>query len=176
MTRTVSRRTRVLAALSATVVVFGVLVGCSAHPGAAAVVSYTATDGTERTVRVSEDDVQTAYAELGQSQGIDMPTVLQGLIELPVLEELIAGYGVTVTEADALEALETSNGPADYSQPTIDLARFMLLTSASNTLDEAALTELTSNMQRFYETAEADVSPRYVTGTWIIGENVLPQG
>lgn len=172
MTRTISRRTRALAVVSAILVAGAALVGCSTHPGAAAVVTYTASDGASHTIRLDEADVQAAYTEYAMAQGMEVGNVLQGLVDVVILDQIVPQYGVVVTDDDAVAHLEELMGPGTYSQSTIDLARLSLMDSAVGGLDEASLLAVQTAYQAAAESMSADVAPRYTPETWVISDAV----
>lgn len=168
MTRTASRRTRVLAAVSAVLVAGGALVGCSAHPGAAAIATYTAADGSTRTVTITEEEIQTAATELAQIEGLQAPSILQRLVDLALLDEVVPEYGIVITDADARQALETELGPGPYSQVSVDVARCLLTDNAVGGLDAASLEALRADYEAVLGTIDVDVSPRYSDKEWLI--------
>lgn len=131
MTRTVPRTARLLTAAAALALAGGALTGCSAHPGQAYVGSYTGLDGATRSVRVSEEDVQTASSQLSAIDGVTSDTVFSALVVLQPYDELAGRYGITVTDDDARSTLETQLGPGDYSRPTINAVRSILSSRAS---------------------------------------------
>lgn len=172
MTRTASRRTRVLAVVSAVLVAGAALVGCSTHPGAAAVVTYTASDGSSHTIRVAEADVQAAYTEYAKAQGMQTSNVLQSLVDVAILDQIVPQYGVVVTDAAAVAHLEELMGPGSYSQSTIDLARLALMDSAVGGLDQASLLAVQTAYQAAAESMSADIAPRYTPETWVISDTI----
>ena len=172
VTRTASRRTRALAVVSAILVAGAALVGCSTHPGAAAVVTYTASDGASHTIRVSEADVQAAYTEYAMAQGMETTNVLQGLVDVDILDQIVPQYGIVVTDEDGVAHLEELMGPGTYSKATIDLARLALMDSAVGGLDEASLAAVRTEYQAAAESMSADIAPRYTPQTWVISDAV----
>ena len=147
MTRTVPRTARLLTAAAALALAGGALTGCSAHPGQAYVGSYTGLDGATRSVRVSEEDVQTASSQLSAIDGVTSDTVFSALVVLQPYDELAGRYGITVTDDDARSTLETQLGPGDYSRPTINAVRSILIQQGFSALDKDSTT--------------GDASPRY---------------
>ncbi|MDO4243205.1 MAG: hypothetical protein Q4C85_05500 [Actinomyces sp.] len=152
---------RALAVAAAVALAAGALVGCSAHPGQAAVLSYTDAAGARQDVSISVETVEEATSELAPAIGVSGTEVLQGLIDLPLLESFAAEYGVVVTDATVLEALEGQLGPGEYSQASIDYVRSALITQNASSLDQETLAELQARYDEAISTVELEVAPRY---------------
>lgn len=160
-----SRRLRALAAL--TVVAAAGLAGCSAHPGKAAVVEFTDTDGVTHTSSVSEADLSAACDEL-KGLGAQCEQVLGMLESLPVYEYLADKYDVTVSEDEVSQALAmVSPDGGEFSQATRDALRVQVLGGKLSAAEEVE--QIAQEFQEIAQTASVDVSPRYRgTGPWII--------
>ena len=161
MTRTVPRTARLLTAAAALALAGGALTGCSARPGQAYVGSYTGLDGATRSVRVSEEDVQTASSQLSAIDGVTSDTVFSALVVLQPYDELAGRYGITVTDDDARSTLETQLGPGDYSRPTINAVRSILIQQGFSALDQDTLAQLGSDASAIKDSTTGDASPRY---------------
>lgn len=155
---------RVITAVASLALAAGALAGCagwSAHPGQAAVVSYTDADGTRQHTSISVETVEDATAELAPALGVASADVLEGLVYLPVLESLAAEYGIVVTDEDAVAALEGQLGPGDYSQASIDYARSILIGQGASALDQEALAEIQARYSEAASAVDVEVAPRY---------------
>lgn len=160
-----SRRVRALAVV--TVAAAAGLAGCSAHPGMAAVVEFTDTDGVTHSSSVSEADLSIACEEL-QGVGAQCGQVLGVLESLPVYDYLAAKYGVTVSDDEIAQTLATINPDGtEVSEVTRNVMRFQVLggkLSARENTDQ-----IVQDFRQISSTASVEVSPRYrANKPWIV--------
>ena len=169
------------------------LAGCSAHPGQAAVMTYTDAQGERQHLRLGEDRVQSIAAELGPL-GVSPGHVVQTLTDAPFVERVARDNGLEVSAEDAraeLEAVQAQNQVQDQGQAgaaqvdvgslsddAVEVIRLSLLTSQINQLPQAQ--ELQGEYQAWRRSSPVSYSPRY-TGqarSWILDSGVpgLPQG
>ena len=163
MTRILPRPARLLAATVAVALLGGVLAGCSARPGRAFVGTYTDVDGQSRTISVSQEDVQTASAELSGIPGLDADAVLKILVSGRLLEGAAGKYGVTVTDDDARAALASLDGSdgSSYSRASVDVARSVLLNQRVQSLDQDRQAALAAEADAVQSSLVGEASPRY---------------
>ena len=166
MTRILPRPARLLAATAAVALLGGVLAGCSARPGRAFVGTYTDVDGQSRTISVSQEDVQTASAELSGIPGLDADAVLKILVSGRLLEGAAGKYGVTVTDDDARAALASLDGSdgssySRYSRASVDVARSVLLNQRVQSLDQDRQAALAAEADAVQSSLVGEASPRY---------------
>lgn len=163
MTRILPRPARLLAAIAAVALLGGVLAGCSARPGRAFVGTYTDVDGQSRTISVSQEDVQTASAELSGIPGLDADAVLKILVSGRLLEGAAGKYGVTVTDDDARAALASLDGSdgSSYSRASVDVARSVLLNQRVQSLDQDRQAALAAEADAVQSSLVGEASPRY---------------
>lgn len=166
MTRILPRPARLLAAIAAVALLGGVLAGCSARPGRAFVGTYTDVDGQYRTISVSQEDVQTASAELSGIPGLDADAVLKILVSGRLLEGAAGKYGVTVTDDDARAALVSLDGSdgssySRYSRASVDVARSVLLNQRVQSLDQDRQAALAAEADAVQSSLVGEASPRY---------------
>ncbi|SDN92255.1 hypothetical protein SAMN05216355_1253 [Actinomyces ruminicola] len=171
-----TRRTRILGTGAALLLGISALAGCSAHPGQAAIVNYTNTDGVSSTVTISEQEVQDATEDLGEyaavsgDEGLDAVFVLNALMALPAVEQLGEDYGITVTDADALAALQQIAPDVDYSPAAVDVFRYYLLATQINTLEDQDA--VSARFQELQNGLSLDISPRYQGGgAWLLQDD-----
>ena len=109
MTRSLTTRTRVLAAGAALLLTVGALAGCSGRPGQAADMTFTGLDGASHSIVVTEKDIDVVAKDMepkpGQptDQERKTPTRLDiagALIEAPIIVEVAQAHGITITDAE----------------------------------------------------------------------------
>ena len=107
MTRSLTARTRVLAAGAALLLTVGALAGCSGRPGQAADMTFTGLDGASHSIVVTEKDIDVVAKDMepkpGQptDQERKTPTRLDiagALIEAPIIMEVAQAHGITITD------------------------------------------------------------------------------
>lgn len=152
--------TRLKRGLAAAAVVAGlVLGGCSAQPGAAAVV-----DGQ----RISENEVAQAVADFTAITGqpVDAPTMLGTLIVAPILLGAAAENGVAASRAEAIALLDQQAAalerpvPEDgYGDGVIKVAQMTIVNQGLQAVPDAQSVIMDINQR--VATADVEVSPRY---------------
>ncbi|NDR52961.1 hypothetical protein [Actinomyces sp. 565] len=172
--------TRLLGAGAALLLGVGALAGCSAHPGQVAIVNYTDADGVSRTVAISEQEVQDAAEELGEysavagDQGYSAVYVANALIDLPVIEQLGAEFGVAVTDAEALEELQQVAVDVDYSPAAVGAFRYQKLALLINTLEDQEA--VGARYQELWNGISVEAAPRYQgDGGWLLQDDTQLQ-
>lgn len=138
-----------------------VLSACGTHPGAAAVVNGNT---------IAEQDVSQASSEL--STVLDGPVnsqaVLQILIVGPTAIQVAARHGMGVSADDAGEfldgqaAMNAQEPLEEYSNPTLTVARYLILQETMQTSPEAA--EVGPELAEAVQDMDIELSPRY--GEW----------
>ncbi|MCM3662429.1 hypothetical protein M3148_15725 [Georgenia satyanarayanai] len=145
--------------------------GCSAHPGAAAVV-----DGE----RITEAELARAVSDFAAVTGqeVDSVAMLGTLVVAPVLIEVGAEHGVGASEDEAVALLDQQaevaglTTPKDgYGSGVIDVARMTLINQRLAQAPEgaAAAQAITERISE----AEVEVSPRY--GEFDPSGQIVPQ-
>ncbi|MCR6687997.1 hypothetical protein [Cellulomonas sp.] len=136
------------------------LAGCAGTPGAAAVA-----DG--RVIPAS--DVRVAMQELGALGGqISVASVTSVLVQEPIVAELGEQYGVGASDEEAAALLDQSATQADpgaapgtYSEPTLAIARYTLVTGELSELENAD--EVIAAFTERLDALDLEVNPRYGT-------------
>lgn len=160
MTHLPTARTRIVGAAAAALVLVGLVSGCSARPGAAAIVDGRAIPTSDVVAVV--DDLSPALGQVNASQ------ILTILIEEPVIVRLADDHGKGVSDADAKTTLDgffTASGttpPARYSSATL-LVGLHQAANAKLAADTTASTLAQDFTQRL-AALHVSVNPRF--GTW----------
>ncbi|MBD8062542.1 hypothetical protein [Oceanitalea stevensii] len=145
--------------------------GCSAHPGAAAVV-----DGE----RITEAELARAVSDFAAVTGqqVDSVAMLGTLVVAPVLIEVGAEHGVGASEDEAVALLDQQaevsglTAPEDgYGSGVIDVARMTLVNQRLAAAPEGAAA--TQAITERISEAEVEVSPRY--GEFDPSGQIVPQ-
>lgn len=135
------------------------LSGCSAHPGAAAVV-----DGEQ----ISQHEVSRAVTDFAAVTGqqVDAAAMLSTLIVAPVLIEVGAQHDLAVSDEEAVDLLDRqaestgTTAPEDgYGDGVIQLAKMTLVNSNLSALPNAA--QVVEEVNARIMGADVEVSPRY---------------
>jgi len=172
-TTSLTRRARVLAVGAALLLGVGALAGCSAHPGQAVIVNYTDADGGSSTVVISEQELQGAVEDLNEyyaavgGQGTSAVYAANALIELPLLEQAGAEYGVTYSDAEALAELRQGAGDVDYSPAAVSVFRYSELASMIVARDDQDA--VVARLEELRGGVSLETSPRYEGGgAWLL--------
>ena len=180
------RRTRGRVRLvTTTVVVGGLLAGCTGQPGAAAVVDGRA---------ISTAELATTYEQLGPFfPGAGAQDVLAVLITEPFAAEVAADLGVGVNDQQALDLLRTVADQAlgegegarvEFGPGAVAVGRYSLVASALQEVPDpqAAVAEY----QERVAAADIEVNPRFgeltddlvvappTTPSWIVSQGAEP--
>lgn len=145
--------------------------GCSANPGAAAVV-----DGQ----RITEAELQQAVSDFAAVTGqqVDPVAMLGTLVVAPVLIEVGAEHGLAASEDEAIALLDRQaeaaglTAPEDgYGSGVISVAQMTLVNQSLAAAPEgaAAAQEITERIS----SADVEVSPRY--GEFDPSGQIVPQ-
>lgn len=152
-------RARWLRALAGLAVVGMVVAGCSAHPGAAAVV-----DGQE----ISESHLAEAVRdfELVTGQAPEAVAMLSTLVVAPTILEAASEFGIGVSEQQAVELLDAQveaggrTPPADgYADGVVQVAQMTLLSQQVQSSPDAG--EINDRIAERIAEADVEVNPRY---------------
>lgn len=147
------RTRRVAVAVGVTVAALGLTAtaGCSARPGAAAVV-----DGHE----ISEaylDDTYEDFADLGTATPEQLLNVL---VALRAGEAVAVEHDISVSGADALAALEEGGvDTSDFSPGGVQIARYLAMVGEAQAAADVDL--INQEMDAARRAADIDVNPRY---------------
>lgn len=162
----------------AAVVVAGlaaVTAGCSAHPGAAAVV-----DGHE----ISEAYLQGAYEDFRDLGSATPGQLLNVLVAVRAGEDVAVEYDIAVPSSEALAALEAAGvDTSEFSAGGVEVARYLAMVNVAGNHDDVE--QIAQEMDDARRAADIQVNPRYgafdiETGTivdvvpeWLVGADLL---
>ena len=183
VTRSLTARTRVLAASAALLLAVGALAGCSDHPGQVADMHYTGLDGARHSVVVSEKDVDVVVKELDSAlgwenlerQGVNRPQIAGFLVEAPILVEVGQAHGLTVTDAQIVEMVKKQVGfeprkpeTLAYLRATVLSGHFQQLSQHPEQAGQQGKVAL-ADLDKVRGTLDGDLSPRYSNKaqTWL---------
>ncbi|MCR2053275.1 hypothetical protein NSA19_10590 [Actinomyces bowdenii] len=174
-------RSRLTRAVVGALIAGAALAGCSAHPGQAAVITYTDAQGQRQELRLSEDRVQAIASELGPL-GVHPDQVVQALADAPFIEEAAQAHGLSVSAQEAREALDAAQAQsgaaavdsASLSEGAVDIIRMSLLSNELSQLPQAQ--EIQAQYQSWRGSAQAIHAPRYQSQSrpWILGGGPSP--
>jgi len=132
--------------------------GCSANPGAAAVV-----DGQ----RISEEELARTVADFSTvvGQPVEARQLLGTLIVAPAILEVAADYGVAASDEEAAQLLDGQleaageTPPEEYSDGVIQVAKVVIVNQQMMMAPDAnaAIEEVNARIAE----ADIEVSPRY---------------
>lgn len=179
--------TRLTGAVVGALVAVSALAGCSAHPGQAAVMTYTDAQGVSQRLSLSEERVQRITTELSPL-GMASDQVIQMLIDAPFIEKAAQDNGLSMSveearaELDSLQAQGQAGAPlvdsSSLSDEAMEVIRLYLLIGQINELP--TVEQITADYEAWRTSAQIDYSPRYTgqTRSWILGGEAsgLPQG
>ncbi|WP_167147215.1 hypothetical protein [Actinomyces sp. ZJ308] len=172
MTRSLTARTRVLAAGAALLIAVGALTGCNDRPGQAADMRYTGMDGTSHSIVVTEKDIDVVAKDMepkpGQaSQGTDQqrqtPTrvdIAGALIEAPIITEVGHAHGITITDAQIVQLAKEQLGVEPREASTLAYLRANILFNQFRQQQDQAQA-IAADLSRLRGTLTGDRSPRY---------------
>jgi len=171
---------RTVRGAAAALALAGLLAGCAARPGTAAMV-----DGR----RIPESDITATFAEIGPALGsATQQSVLHALITEPTLSDIAGDLGSQVTDEQATDLLDevfagSEQRPDEFGPGSLAIARFQLALDAINAAEdqEAVGQDITDRLAAL----DVEVNPRFgtfegatvaapTTPEWIVGA-VTPQ-
>ena len=172
MTRSLTARTRVLAAGAALFLAVGALTGCAGRPGQAADLTYTGLDGTSHSIVVTEKDIDVVAKDMeprpGQQadQERKTPTRLDiagALIEAPIIAEVGQAHGIAVTDEEIVQLAKEQLGFEPRKASTLTYLRANILFNQFNQLrQQPELAQAVStDLRTLRATLTGDRSPRY---------------
>ena len=172
MTRSLTARTRVLAASAALLLAVGALTGCAGRPGQAADLTYTGLDGTSHSIVVTEKDIDVVAKDLEPSPGQQTdqerktPTRLDiagALIEAPIIAEVGQAHGIAVTDEEIVQLAKEQLGFEPRKANTLTYLRANILFNQFNQLrQQPELAQAVStDLRTLRATLTGDRSPRY---------------
>ena len=172
VTRSLTARTRVLAASAALLLAVGALTGCAGRPGQAADLTYTGLDGTSHSIVVTEKDIDVVAKDLeprpGQQtdQERKTPTRLDiagALIEAPIIAEVGQAHGIAVTDEEIVQLAKEQLGFEPRKASTLTYLRANILFNQFNQLrQQPELAQAVStDLRTLRATLTGDRSPRY---------------
>lgn len=175
MTRSLTARTRLLAASAALLLAVGALAGCSDRPGQAADMQYTGLDGASHSVVVTEKDIDVVAKEMEPESGQTNQVTGQKrqaparieiaslLIEAPILVEVGQAHGMTVTDAQIVQLAKEQLGFEPRQATTIAYLRARLLVNQFEELGQQPELSQTifADLNKLHGTLHGDRSPRY---------------
>lgn len=161
-------------------VLAGLLAGCAARPGTAAMV-----DGR----RIAESEITATFDELGPVLGSATPqSILHALITEPTFSDIAGDLGTEVTDEHATDLLDevfagSEQRPDEFGPGSLAIARFQLALDAINAAEDqqAVGQDITDRLAAL----DVEVNPRFgtfegatvaapATPEWIVGA-VTPQ-
>ena len=168
---TASRRVRVLA-VGVLLVASGVLTGCSAHPGQAAVAQFTGLDGARREISVSETEVTQAASDLA-SLGWTRDRVLNALLQEPVYAELAEVYDLSVPDTDVETILAQANpAVSSFSTGAKAIARLSAISAQLQGLSADEAEQVQADFTDMAQSFRSTLSPRYASDrSWLIQDS-----
>ena len=175
MTRSLTARTRLLAASAALLLTVGALAGCSDRPGQAADMQYTGLDGASHSIVVTEKDIDVVAKEMEPESGQTNQVTGQKrqaparieiaslLIEAPLLVEVGQAHGMTVTDAQIVQLAKEQLGFEPRQATTIAYLRARLLVNQFEELGQQPELSQTifADLNKLHGTLHGDRSPRY---------------
>lgn len=170
---------RLARTVAGALIVGAALAGCSAHPGQAAVITYTDAQGQRQQLRLREDRIQIIASELAPL-GVHPNQVVQALADAPFIEEAARAHGLSVSAQEArgaLEAAQSGSGavdPSALSEGAVDVIRISLLSNELSLLPQAQ--EIQAQYRSWHNSAQAAYAPRYQSQSrpWILGGGPSP--
>lgn len=164
-----SRRVRVLAAV--TVIAAAGLTGCSAHPGKAAVVTFTDPDGVRHTASISQGELTPACEDL--KAVADCSSVLRAMLDSELMTYLAQRYKVTASAKEEAQVLQGYGvDPATAAAGTRRVARSQVLQGKLSQLPEDKAAAVQKDSQLITQDASVDASPRFQwPGSWMIQQD-----
>ena len=133
MIRSLTARTRILAAGAALLLTVGALTGCTGRPGQAADLTFTGLDGVRHSIVVSEAEVQGAIKELKSYTALygqrapENTEIAAGIFDAPIIEEVGRAHGISVTDDQIVETFKTQDGFEFREPATISYLRHIFL-------------------------------------------------
>lgn len=171
MTRSLTARTRVLAAGAALLLTVGALAGCSGRPGQAADMTFTGLDGASHSIVVTEKDIDVVAKDMepkpGQptDQERKTPTRLDiagALIEAPIIAEVAQAHGITVTDAEIVQLAKEQLGFEPRQASTMTYLRAnILFNQLRQQQDQNQTQAIVADLSRLRASLTGDRSPRY---------------
>lgn len=172
MTRSLTARTRALAAGAALLIAVGALTGCNDRPGQAADLTYTGLDGAGHSIVVTEKDIDVVAKDMepgsgqgsqGADQGRRAPTradIAGALIEAPILTEVGQAHGIAVTDVEVVQLAKEQLGLEPREAGTITYLRAIILFNQFRQ-QQARAQAIAADLSRLRATMTGDRSPRY---------------
>ena len=169
MTRSLTARTRVLAAGAALFLAVGALTGCAGRPGQAADLTYTGLDGTSHSIVVTEKDIDVVAKDMepkpGQQTGQQRQTptrvdIAGALIEAPIIEEVGKAHGITITDAEIVQLAKEQLGFEPRRASTLTYLRANLLFNQFRQ-QQAQAQAIVADLSKLRATMSGNRSPRY---------------
>ncbi|WP_315583354.1 hypothetical protein [Actinomyces viscosus] len=174
MTRSLTARTRVLAAGAALLIAVGALTGCNDRPGQAADMRYTGLDGAGHSIVVTEKDIdvvakdmepKSGQATQGTEQERQTPTrvdIAGALIEAPIITEVGQAHGITVTDAQIVQLAKEQLGFEPREASTLAYLRAnILFNQFRQQQDQNQAQAIAADLSKLRATMTGDRSPRY---------------
>lgn len=170
--------TRALRPVGACLLAAGLLSGCGAHPGVAAVLTYTDGAGQRVSVTVDEQDVSDAVTDLSVLQ-IDRRSAIIAMLNRPRLEEALKGVGVEVSDAEVETFTKNTFDTVGKEVPSLsagarEVMRAAALDSKQTELDLELAQKVGEEMAAAAQSAQIEASPRYREKLWIANPAQLP--
>ncbi|MDO5065081.1 MAG: hypothetical protein Q4E00_08845 [Actinomyces bowdenii] len=170
-------RSRLTRAVVGALIAGAALAGCSAHPGQAAVITYTDSQGQRQQLRLSEDRIQGIVSELSPL-GAGADQVVQILSDAPFVEDAAQAHGLSVSAQEARETLDAAQAQApagatvdsaSLSEGAVDVLRISLLSGKLSELPEAQ--QIQAQYQAWRASSQVAYAPRYQSQSrpWILG-------
>lgn len=169
---------RVLRSVGTCLLAVGVLAGCSAHPGVAAVLTYTDGAGQRVSVTVDEQDVSDAVTDLSVLQ-IDRRSAIIAMLNRPRLEEALKDVGVVVSDAEVETFTKNTFDAVGKEVPSLsagarEVMRAATLDSKQGEMDPELVQQVGEAMNAAARSAQIEASPRYREKLWIANPAQLP--
>ena len=166
MTRSLTARTRVLAAGAALLLTVGALTGCTGRPGQAADLTFTGLDGARHSIVVSEAEVQGAIKELKSYTALygqkapENTEIAAGIFDAPIIEEVGRAHGISVTDDQIVQTFKTQDGFEFREPATISYLRtsFLIRQFQQNS---GLFQEVQADYRVIRSTRTGAVSPRF---------------
>ena len=171
MTRSLTARTRALAAGAALLLTVGALAGCSGRPGQAADMTFTGLDGASHSIVVTEKDIDVVAKDMepkpGQptDQERKTPTRLDiagALIEAPIIAEVAQAHGITITDAEIVQLAKEQLGFEPRQASTMTYLRAnILFNQLRQQQDQNQTQAIVADLSKLRASLTGDRSPRY---------------
>ena len=166
VTRSLTARTRVLAAGAALLLAVGALTGCTGRPGQAADLTFTGLDGARHSIVVSEAEVQGAIKEIKSYTAVygqkapENTEIAAGIFDAPIVEEVGRAHGISVTDDQIVQVFKAQDGFELREPATISYLRtsFLIRQFRQNS---GLLQEAQADYRTIQATRTGAVSPRY---------------